>query len=492
VPGDEAYTFRHLLIRDAAYEALSKATRAELHERFADWLEGIAGSRLAEQEEIVGFHLERAHHLRIELGPEDDRTRSLAERGGERLAGSAHRAAGRGDVAAGAELYERAVDLLPDDHPSVTETLLGLVGARFGMGETDGLRELVERAIASARHTGDPVEMADASLMEMGLRSLMTPHDVPPEERRDNCLRAIETFESAGFAEGLSYANITLSDVAWTLGDASQQVAAAEQAIEICRRSGMDLDFRVVTHLCEGLFRGPIPCAEALRRTEAVMNRSQDHLVAWANARAYAGLFQALLGRSEEGRQSLAEARDVFEDMANPWALTAVVALQGMVEWMAGAWEDAQRDIRVEFNYHVDAGDLANSVMLGCDLARPLLDLDRLDEVLELTSEIATNATSFDIQTQCEWRARRGVALSRRGRVDEAVALIAEAEELARKTDFRSMLADTMYAKAEVFEAARRLPEAVVAAEGALTLFQRKGYVPLAARSRALLDRLGG
>jgi hypothetical protein len=49
-----------------------------------------------------------------------------------------------------------------------------------------------------------------------------------------------------------------------------------------------------------------------------------------------------------------------------------------------------------------------------------------------------------------------------------------------------------MYAKAEVFEAARRLPEAVVAAEEALTLFQRKGFVPLAARSRALLDRLGG
>ncbi len=38
-PGEDAFRFRHLLIRDAAYDALPKATRAELHERFAAWLE---------------------------------------------------------------------------------------------------------------------------------------------------------------------------------------------------------------------------------------------------------------------------------------------------------------------------------------------------------------------------------------------------------------------------------------------------------------------
>jgi class 3 adenylate cyclase len=42
--GDDAYRFRHLLIRDAAYEALPKETRAELHERFAAWLERHADS----------------------------------------------------------------------------------------------------------------------------------------------------------------------------------------------------------------------------------------------------------------------------------------------------------------------------------------------------------------------------------------------------------------------------------------------------------------
>ena len=37
--GEDGFRFRHLLIRDAAYDALPKATRAVLHERFAAWLE---------------------------------------------------------------------------------------------------------------------------------------------------------------------------------------------------------------------------------------------------------------------------------------------------------------------------------------------------------------------------------------------------------------------------------------------------------------------
>ena len=43
--GEDAFRFRHLLIRDAAYDALPKSVRAELHERFADWLDehGDAG-----------------------------------------------------------------------------------------------------------------------------------------------------------------------------------------------------------------------------------------------------------------------------------------------------------------------------------------------------------------------------------------------------------------------------------------------------------------
>ena len=35
--GDDEFRFRHLLIRDAAYDAMPKQVRGVLHERFADW-----------------------------------------------------------------------------------------------------------------------------------------------------------------------------------------------------------------------------------------------------------------------------------------------------------------------------------------------------------------------------------------------------------------------------------------------------------------------
>ena len=66
--GERAFTFRHLLIRDAAYAAMPKETRARLHERHADSLERRRGERTLEFEEIIGYHYEQAFRYRSELG----------------------------------------------------------------------------------------------------------------------------------------------------------------------------------------------------------------------------------------------------------------------------------------------------------------------------------------------------------------------------------------------------------------------------------------
>ena len=65
--GEDGFRFRHLLIRDTAYDALPKATRAELHQRFAGWLE-THGQGLVELEEISGYHLEQAARYLADLG----------------------------------------------------------------------------------------------------------------------------------------------------------------------------------------------------------------------------------------------------------------------------------------------------------------------------------------------------------------------------------------------------------------------------------------
>src|SRR4029450_12153840 len=78
--GVDGFRFRHVLIRDAAYEAVPKQIRADLHERYAAWLEEVAGDRLPEREEVLGHHLEQAYRLRLEVLRLDDRALALAAR----------------------------------------------------------------------------------------------------------------------------------------------------------------------------------------------------------------------------------------------------------------------------------------------------------------------------------------------------------------------------------------------------------------------------
>ena len=110
----DAYRFRHVLLRDAAYEALAKADRASLHAAFADWLTSVAGDRTEEYEEILGFHLERAHRYRSELGDRSPATGALADAAAGHLLRAGRRAAWSGDTAAAVGLLERAWDLALD------------------------------------------------------------------------------------------------------------------------------------------------------------------------------------------------------------------------------------------------------------------------------------------------------------------------------------------------------------------------------------------
>jgi predicted ATPase len=139
--GEEAFRFRHLLIRDAAYEALSKADRAGLHERFARWLEE-SGTGLVELDEITGYHLEQAFRYRCELGPADERARRLAADAAAHLDVAGRRAMDRGDTGAAVNLLERAEALLP-----AREMNLRLQDSLIrGLGESGRFDDAISRA----------------------------------------------------------------------------------------------------------------------------------------------------------------------------------------------------------------------------------------------------------------------------------------------------------------------------------------------------------
>src|SRR5262249_34327002 len=131
--GERALKFHHGLIRDAAYRRLLKGTRAELHARFADWLETPSGG-VGDQDETIGWHLEQAHqHLR-ELGPLDGRGRALGERAAQHLAAAGRRALARDDLAVAASVLGRALDRLDESDPSRAELELDRCEALLAAG----------------------------------------------------------------------------------------------------------------------------------------------------------------------------------------------------------------------------------------------------------------------------------------------------------------------------------------------------------------------
>src|SRR5205823_5307317 len=103
----DGFAFQHALIRDAAYASLPKESRARLHEAL--------GRALAAADDVIGFHLERAHAYCVELGEERG---DLARGAAEHLGDAGLAAFKRSDIAETVQLLTRAVRLLPEDDPS--------------------------------------------------------------------------------------------------------------------------------------------------------------------------------------------------------------------------------------------------------------------------------------------------------------------------------------------------------------------------------------
>ncbi len=149
--GEQSLRFTHILVRDAAYEQMLKETRAELHERFASWVQQKAGERAGEYEEILGYHLEQAHRYLDDLGPLNEHGVELAAQAATRLSNAGRRALARGDMSAAVNLLERAVALVPKSHPERSDLLLKLGIALAETGEVGRADALLSERISEAR-----------------------------------------------------------------------------------------------------------------------------------------------------------------------------------------------------------------------------------------------------------------------------------------------------------------------------------------------------
>jgi predicted ATPase len=155
-------------LREAAYDSLPKATRAELHEGLALWLEEHAGN-LVERDEIVGYHYEQVFRYHTELGPLDHDAMALASRAAARLL-TAGRRRRRGDAAGARALLTRATDLM---RPSAERrlSLVSLAEVLVSLGENDHAESTLEQVVTEALVDRDERTVRRAELLRLEIRT---------------------------------------------------------------------------------------------------------------------------------------------------------------------------------------------------------------------------------------------------------------------------------------------------------------------------------
>ena len=171
----EVFGFRHALIRDAAYEGLSKATRSELHAGHAAWLEQATGERADEYEGILGYHLEQAYRYRAELHGVDEEALGLADRARHSLAAAGRLAFRRGDTRAAINLLERARALSASDERAQLELAPDFGVALFYAGELERAELALSDAIERARAIGERLTERHAWLVRELSRVFVRP-----------------------------------------------------------------------------------------------------------------------------------------------------------------------------------------------------------------------------------------------------------------------------------------------------------------------------
>jgi tetratricopeptide (TPR) repeat protein len=475
-PQDEGYRFRHLLIRDAAYESLPKATRAELHEQFADWL---STHDLVEGDEIVGYHLEQAHRYRSELDSGDESLPDLASRASSRLAAAGRGALDRADFYAGRSLLRRASAVLPIGDERRLALLPELAVALNESGEGDEAAQVLNEASGAESE----LTRARAAVTRAFLRQ-------QPVEGGDSIR---DVFEQAGDDYGLALYWLSVAWVAWGQVRCAETQRACELALSYLERAGSlhgHLADLVRTRLAPTYLFGPTHVDEAIERVRAIIESGSGQ-VALAFDRAILGRLHALRGEFGLARELAHGARRAYEDAGMLLLAGSISMAESQIEWVAGDLLAAERSLRNGLELLEQIEDRAFHATVALHLADVYHVLGRYDEARDLCERARKTTEEDDVINFVMLDAIEGSLLAREGRLEEAIARGRRALELTRGTDGQLALNIAhRYLAETLFLAGERAEAASVAAEG-LAIHEAKGDATGAARTRELFARLG-
>ena len=480
------YRFDHLLIRDAAYAGVLKRTRADLHERVADWFDASTGR--SEREEVIGYHLEQATLYRSQLGPIDAQGRALATRASEMLATAGRRAFARGDLPAAIDLLRRGRGTLPSEDPARIQLVPELAEALLESGEFEAARQVLATGDSAAE---DPLSQCSAARGRL-VRLLVDFYSDNQEgwaaRAEAEVERAIPLFEASRQTVGLATAwrvrygaQISALQYEVAEGSAEHVVRYAEEADDIRQQRRGSVAYALA------VLHGPMPVRRGISVIGELIQSVEGDRSTQAVMMLFLSQLLAMDSRIDEAREEYRRAKVLFDELGDSVLAASTSTDAALVEVMAGDLDEAEALLRRDDADLQALGESSlRSSVLGL-LAHVLVRKDEIEDAERAAREAASLASPDDLDAQVDWRSTLARCLAARGDFDGAIPFSGEAVALTDGTTAPIRRAGALTDSAIVLAAAGRAAEAADAATAALEIQDAKGNLVGADEVRRLL-----
>jgi DNA-binding SARP family transcriptional activator/predicted ATPase len=474
----EEYSFRHILIQEAAYRAIPKSLRAELHHRYADWLEAFS-EPFPGRSEILGHHLEQSVRYRTELRPANPESAALSHRAAAYLETAGSAAHGRGDDVAAVNLLDRAAALLPGDDPALGRLYTSLGTALIEAGQFERAKATLDHAQRITTANGD-----DRLNAHTRVQALVLGLELDPGAAVMEIIRALpglrHEFEQSLDDLGICRTLQVEAALHWKRTRSGAAEHAWERAAEYARKVKDRRQLAdILAWLASAALWGPTPAQEGIVRCEEYLHEIGNHPFGKAVILHYLAGLHAMQDDFATAQATLNSAKSLLDTLGAP-ITASVTQPAALIAMLADDPVTAEKHLRLEYDFLYRMGERRYLATTAAKLARAIAaqGQDRYDQAVRLIATGREAAAREDLLTQALSQGVLARILADRGRHREAENLALSAAALAAQTDFLSDRADIQLELAHVLAALGRASEAHAATAHAIDLYQRKGNLP--------------
>ncbi len=450
ISGEQAYKFKHVLIREVAYAGLSKGSRADLHYAFAQWLGERAGDELLE---IRAFHLDQAARLLTEL--DGAAPAELREEAAVMLTKAGHRALSREAFRSARKLLLRAVELAP------TLERRYLAGrAAWRLADFPAVMVEMTEVSEEAEQAGETVVQGRAL---SALAEAVLQHKANAPAAGLLATKALAVLEHE--APGVRFEPLwILSQVAGWQSDTDAYERYAKAALDAAREAERkDLEVLVIQSLAFAyLIQLEVDEAVPLIERAFELADASGSITGRAAAHAVRGYYNLVTERPADAESDYSAARELYAEIGNTRREAIMLMFIGRAAFAQGHDERAEAILRDAVRTLKGLGDRGSLCEAQRALAMVLAAEGKVDEAERHALEARETVGPEDRVSGGTTLLALGVVRSKQRRDDEAEQLMREAVETFNLYGLRALEHWGLRVLAEFLRERGRDDEAVV------------------------------